>query len=252
MKTHDLARWHGLGSDLGRRYFLKVGSLGLLGINLPDFLRLQSRLAAAEVGRDQRKAKAEACILIWLEGGPSHTDTWDPKPESSFRPISTNVPGIQISELLPRVSKHMDKLSIIRSLHTEESDHTPAIHYAATAHRPNAAMRFPSLGSIISKEMGMRNHVPSHVFELELEREPQVLGQFNSAFIGAEYDPMVLRDLSDKPELSLPKSITADRVAERRALLKVVDETYREKVETAAHAKMDIFTEQAMKMVLTP
>ena len=190
MMTPNVSRRYGLGPDFGRRYVLKLGSLGLLGmINLPDFLRLQNTLAAAEAGPGRSAAKAQACILIWLEGGPSHTDTWDPKPESSFKPIPTNVSGIQISELLPRVSKQMDKLAIIRSLHTEEADHTPAIHYAATGHRPNAAMRFPSLGSIIAKEMGMRNNVPSHVFELELEREPQVIGQFNSAFIGAEYDP---------------------------------------------------------------
>src|ERR1043166_7872472 len=107
-----------LRSDAGRRYFLKVGSLGLLEmINLPDFLRLQSTLSAAEVSPGRTSPKAQACILIWLEGGPSHTDTWDPKPESSFKPIATNVPGIQISELLPRVSKHMDKLALIRSLH---------------------------------------------------------------------------------------------------------------------------------------
>src|SRR6266508_4179364 len=119
MTINDLTQRFGAASEGGRRYFLKVGSLGLLGIGLPDLLRLQSALAA-EASPGRKAAKAQACILIWLEGGPSHTDTWDPKPESSFKPIPTNVSGIQISELLPRVSKQMDKLAIIRSLHTEE------------------------------------------------------------------------------------------------------------------------------------
>src|SRR4029453_18234122 len=98
---------------LGRREFLRAGALGsLLGISLPRYLALKS------VGAQPRvpdAAKATACILLWLEGGPSHVDTWDPKPNSAFKPISTNVAGIQISELLPLVSRQMDKLSIIRS-----------------------------------------------------------------------------------------------------------------------------------------
>jgi hypothetical protein len=213
-------------------------------------------LATADIVAAQKKGKAQACILVWLEGGPSHVDTWDPKPESGFRPVSTNVAGIQVSELLPRVAKHMEKLAIIRSVRTEETNHPQAIHYAATGHRPSPAMRFPSLGSIIAKEMGMRNNVPPHVFEPELQREPQILGYFKSGFVGSEYDPMVLEDPSakdfDVPDLILPKSITAERISERRAFLHAVDEIYRQKVEIAEHASVDIFTEQALKMVLAP
>ena len=102
--------------------------------------------------------------------GPSHVDTWDPKPNSSFKPISTNVAGIQISSLLQRVSKHMDKLAIIRSMHTLEKDHDPATYYAMTGHRPSRAMQFPSLGSIVSKELGPRNGMPAYVLEPQWER----------------------------------------------------------------------------------
>jgi hypothetical protein len=245
-----------LRSDLDRRYFLKIGSLGLLGISVRQFLELQSIMAATEASGSQRKAKAQACILVWLEGGPSHVDTWDPKPESGFRAISTKANGIQVSELLPRVAKHMDKLAVIRSVHTEETNHPQAIHYAATGHRPSPAMRFPSLGSIISKEMGIRNNVPPHVFEPELQREPQILGYFKSGFVGSEYDPMVLGDPSESdfevPDLVLPKSITAERIAERRSFLRVVDQIYRRKVTSAEHVSSDAFTEQALKMVLAP
>ena len=81
-----------------RRDFLSVGSLGFLGLTLSEYLQ------AAE-SKSPSKAKATSVILFWLEGGPSHIDTWDPKPNSNFKPISTNVAGIQVSELLPKIAK---------------------------------------------------------------------------------------------------------------------------------------------------
>jgi Protein of unknown function (DUF1501) len=244
--------------DISRRNFLRVGALNLAGIGLSQFLQLQSRVLAAEGSQALKSAKAQSCILLWLEGGPSQVDTWDPKPgESTFKPISTNVPGIQISELLPRVAKNMDKLSVIRSMHTEETNHTQAIHYAITGHRPNPAMRFPSIGSIISKEMGSRNNIPSQITEPQFDGDdPFRFEVFKGAFLGAEYDSMILPDPSEKdfqvPDLSLPKTITAERIADRRAFLSVVDAAYRKKVEYAEHASLDKFTEQALKMVLSP
>src|SRR5438445_5648335 len=117
-----------------RRDYLRVGSLSFLGISLSQFLKAKSLLAATGA---QPKGKAQACILLWLEGGPSHVDTWDPKPNSSFKPISTNVAGVQISELLPRAAKQMDKLAMIRCMQTEENNHLQGLHYAMTGHRPN-------------------------------------------------------------------------------------------------------------------
>ena len=116
-----------------RRSILRWGSLGFFGLTLSRYLRLRQVMAAA--GRPE--AKAQGVILLWLNGGPSHVDTWDPKGNSSFKPISTNVPGIRISELLPRMARHMDKMAIIRTMHTEENNHGIAHHYAMTGHRPN-------------------------------------------------------------------------------------------------------------------
>ena len=242
--------------NLGRRHFIRVGGLNLLGIGLSQFLELQSRILAAEGTAAQKPAKAQACILLWLDGGISQMDSWDPKPESAFKPISTNVAGIQVSELLPRVSKHMDKLALIRSMSTEETNHPQATHYAYTGHKPNPAMRFPCFGSIISKEMGSRNNIPPHLFHPDLGRDPQFFENVKGAFIGAEYDAMVLPDPSEKnfqvPDLTLPQTISAERIADRRGFLSIVDAVYRRKVEYAEHASMDKFTEQALKMVLTP
>src|SRR5262245_36621639 len=135
---------YGLAS---RRKFLTVGSLGFLGLTLKDYL-------AAAATPSAGKAKAKAVILFWLEGGPSHVDTFDPKANSSFKPISTNVAGIQISELLPKLARRMDRLALVRSMHTRGNDHPQATHYVITGHEINPAMQFPSVGSIITRELG--------------------------------------------------------------------------------------------------
>lgn len=232
-----------------RRDFLRVGSLGLLGIGLPQYLR-------AADAQKPAKAKAQACILLWLEGGPSQMDTWDPKPSSAFKAISTNVPGIQISELLPKLSKRMDKLALIRSMHTKGNDHPQGTHYAITGHEPNPAMHFPSLGAIIAKEAGPRSAVPPHVLVPQWERSRQYEEYFRAGFLGPDYDPMAIPDPSHKDfqvaDLALPKGVSEKVVHSRQELLKIVDRRYRSLYEGAEHANMDGFTAQAMKMLLNP
>ena len=97
--------------SLGRRDFLRAGSLSLLGVGLPQLLNFQQQLSAA-----QANATAQSCILVWIEGGPGQMDTWDPKSNSAFQSISTKVPGIHISELFPRIANQMDRWAIIRSI----------------------------------------------------------------------------------------------------------------------------------------
>jgi hypothetical protein len=231
-----------------RRDFLKVGSLGFLGIHLEQYLR-----AAATQGTAGR---AQACILLWLEGGPSHVDTWDPKANSAFKAISTNVAGIRISELLPQVARRMDKLAIVRSMHTKGNDHPQGTHYAITGHEPNPAMHFPSLGSIIAKETGGRNGIPANVLTPQWERARQYEEYFRSGFLGPDYDPMCIPDPSKKDfrvaDLTLPKDVSEEAVHSRRAFLDLVDQRYRTLYAGAEHAKMDGFREQAWKMLLNP
>ncbi len=227
-----------------RRQFLSAGSLGFLGLNLADLLRAKPT------------GKAQSCILLWLEGGPSQIDTWDPKPNSAFQPISTNVPGIQISELLPQVSRRIDRLSLVRSMHTRGSDHPQGTHYAITGHEVNPAMQFPSIGAIIAKETGIRNAMPPHVLAPQWEKARQYEDYFRAGFLGPEYDPMCIPDPS-KPDfqiadLSLPKSVSAAAVANRQGFLQMVDRRYRKLVDGAEHAQMDGFSAQAWKMLLNP
>jgi uncharacterized protein (DUF1501 family) len=233
-----------------RRTFVSAGSLGFLGLSLRDVL------AAATESNSLANGKAKAVILFWLEGGPSHVDTWDPKPNSNFKPISTKVPGIQVSELLPEIAKRMDKFALVRSMHTRGTDHPQATHYAITGHEINPAMQFPSLGSIITKEMGPRNAVPAHVLVPKWDRTRQYEEYFRSAFLGGDYDPMCIPDPS-KPgfevtDLSLPKGVSQAAVESRSAFLQAVDRRYRTLNDTAEHTNMDAFTAQAWKMILTP
>ena len=171
-----------------RRSFLSAGSLGFLGLSLRE------ALSAAAAANSPANGKAKSVILFWLEGGPSHIDTWDPKTNSNFKPISTNVAGIQISELLPKMAKRMDKFALVRSMHTRGTDHPQATHYAITGHEINPAMQFPSLGSIITKEMGPRNAVPAHVLVPKWDRTRQYEEYFRAAFLGGDYDPMCIPD----------------------------------------------------------
>jgi len=232
-----------------RRDFISAGSLGFLGLTLGDYL-------AAAAAQPAVKARANAVILFWLEGGPSHIDTFDPKVNSNFKPISTNVAGIQVSELLPKIARKMDKIALVRSMHTRGNDHPQATHYVITGHEINPAMQFPSLGSIVTKELGPRNAVPPHVLVPKWDRGRQYEDYFRASFLGGDYDPMCIPDPS-KPdfqvtELSLPKTVSQASVESRSAFLQAVDRRYRALNDTAEHANLDAFTAQAWKMILSP
>jgi hypothetical protein len=224
-----------------------------MGMTVSQYLQLANAETASTGG-----GKAQACILLLLEGGASHMDTWDPKSNSSFKPISTNVPGIQISELLPRVARHMDKLSIIRSLSTDERNHPQGAVEFLTGHRPTPIMKFPSIGSIIAKEAGTRNDVPPFVavpqpWEFDFFSYQEA---FQASFIGSQYNALVIPDPSKPefqvPDLSLPKTLPMEAIEDRKTLLNVVDRHYREKENLAEFTKMDTYREQALRMILSP
>jgi hypothetical protein len=137
-----------------RRDFLRVGSLGFLGIHTNQYL------CAASAAKADGNAKAQACILLWLEGGPSHVDTWDPKSTSAFKAISSNVPGIQVSELLPQVARRMDKLAIVRSMHTRKGTTIRKVRITPSR-RTN---RIPRCTFRVSAPSSRRRHRPATVF----------------------------------------------------------------------------------------
>jgi hypothetical protein len=201
-------------------------------------------------------ATAKACIMVWLDGGPPQMDTFDPKPSSSFSAISTNVPGIQYCELLPKLAQRADKLSIIRSVRSLENNHGGASLYAATGHQPNPAMKFPGVGARVAKETGARGTIPPHIMVPGMPKGREYDEYFKAHFVGPQYDPLILPDPSkgdfQVPDLELPKAVSIDTVRRRQSFLDVVDRHYRDKVESAEFRSMDSFLEQAWNMILSP
>ena len=136
-----------------RRQVLRIGSLGFLGLGLDEWFRV--RATAGSKSGDATKVRN--CILIWLAGGPSHIDTFDPTPGAAvdvrgeFKPIATSVPGLQISEVFPNLAKVMDRVTLIRSMTSPEADHDRAAHHMLTGYRPTPALVYPGYGSVVSK-----------------------------------------------------------------------------------------------------
>jgi hypothetical protein len=146
-----------------RRDFVRVGSLAALGLTLPQLLR--GRLRAGEAGT----GRARNCILVWLDGGPSHLETFDLKPDAPvevrgpFAPISTSVPGIQICELLPRLAERMQKVALLRSITSPLGEHNFGTHYMLTGYKPTPVLEYPAIGSVVAHFRGSNNALPAHV-----------------------------------------------------------------------------------------
>ncbi len=163
LRTHamNLRSFLNRCDGVSRRDFLHLGVLTSFGISLPGLLRMQA--AAAEPGKGSPRAKS--CILIWLDGGPSHLDMFDLKPEapsevrSQFKAINTAVSGVQICEHLQRTAAVMKDVALIRSLTHELGNHDTGARFLLTGHRPTPALEYPSLGSLVSHAAGQeRNH----------------------------------------------------------------------------------------------
>ena len=139
---------------ISRRDFLRVGGLSALGLGLGDFFRLQRTFAVE--ARSPRPYAAKSCILIWLDGGPSHLETFDPKPDAPqevrgpLTTIDTNVTGIRISECLQQTAKIMDKFAIIRSMTSPLGEHSLGTQYLMTGYKPTPALEYPTFGSTVT------------------------------------------------------------------------------------------------------
>src|SRR5262245_29580501 len=150
---------------VSRREFLRVGGLSALGLSLSSFFRLQQASAAAAKGAPKRKAVN--CILLWMQGGPSHHDSFDPKPDApaevrgEFGTIPTTLPGVRVAEHLPLLARQTDRYSIIRGHDPKNGSHGVADHLMMTGHKFNPSLPFPCFGSVVAKERsgGRQNSV---------------------------------------------------------------------------------------------
>lgn len=247
-----------------RRSFLQLGVAGLAGVTLPQLL--QAKEATKALGKQQ---KDTAVILIWLDGGPSHMDLYDLKPEAPaeyrgiWRPIKTNVPGIEISELFPKQAKVADKFSIIRSLHVDSGDHFSGAHRMLTGKDlgvsgANTATKFPGIGSIASREIGPRKPgVPGYASVPHASSVGLVPGYFGATFLGAQYNPFQTHGDPNAPgfqvqNLNLASGLTTDRLEDRRGLVKHFDQAQRHFDELAEAQAMDRFAQKAYEFVVGP
>ncbi|MBT4692712.1 MAG: DUF1501 domain-containing protein [Planctomycetaceae bacterium] len=231
-----------------RRDFLTIGSLAMGGLALPDLLRAESQLGK---GRSHK-----AIINVFLPGGPPHQDMWDLKPDApaeirgEFKPIATNVPGIQIGELFPKIAAMMDKFTVVRSIVGANGGH--AAHQAVTGFGPNNAPAggWPSQGAWISKVQGPVNQsVPAHCSLFYKTGHGPWGDPGNGGFLGLAHAPFRLvggKGETNKTENMVLQGITLDRLQDRNALLNSIDGIKRTVDATGSMVGMDAFTDQAV------
>jgi hypothetical protein len=215
---------------LTRRDFLHAGSLTLLGLSMPDLAGLK---AYGAVSQD----KDINCIFLFLVGAPSQIDTWDMKPNAPaeirgpYKPIPTNADGIQISELFPRMARHADKFSLVRSVyHTAAAVHDTGHQMMQTGRLFQGGIEYPHIGCVLAKLKGSKGDVPPHVLM------PHPIGNTGgnmphgqtAGFLGKTFDPFVLNaDPSDPnfkvPDMLPPDYISAVRVDRRRSWRDAID-----------------------------
>ena len=239
---------------LSRRDFLRVGTFGLGGLTLADLLRLKARGAI----RPARLQKA--VIMVYLPGGPSHIDMYDMKPDApaeirgAFKPIRTNVPGLDICELMPLQAKIADKLAIVRGLKTQ-GNHDPTellTGIPAAGSGQIGPKRRPALGCVVSKLCGTAGPIPPYVSLSDHRLLPSYDDPEEPAYLGAAHRPFavkgqIMKDLTPLPEIS------SERLEDRKALLRSFDTLQRDiDMSEQRLAGMDTYQARALEMIVSP
>ncbi len=238
-------------APMGRREFLRAGSLGLFGLGLPQLL--EARAAAANGGWESYPAmghrpRAKACILLFMWGGPAHQDTWDMKPDApaeyrgDFRQISTNVPGVRICEHMPRIARMADRLAIIRSMTHGDVNHTTGTHWLLTGRESpklgtTLSEDWPSYGSVLARLGYGAGPLPPFVSMMPVvpDGAPRFVEQSHgqgAGWLGPQFDPMRIDADASKPDysvanFSLHADVPTERSSRRQALLGNLDEQRR-------------------------
>ncbi len=236
----------GYCDGVSRRNFLRIGALSLGGLALPQILQ-----AEAASGRRPSGQAHKAVIMIFLPGGPSHQDMFDLKTDApsevrgEFKPIGTNVPGIQICEHLPRLAKLADKYTIIRSMVGAFDDHDA---YQCLTGRPNRNLPpggWPSMGSVLSRLQGAVNQtMPPFVGLSPKMGEMRWARSGDPGFLGVGHAPFQPNKGGGKDDMTL-NGVTLDRLADRKALLSSFDQFRRDLDGSGMMQGLDSFNEQA-------
>ncbi len=241
-------------SGESRRTFLQIGGLAALGLTLPNFLRATENATKA--------AKAKRCILLWMQGGPSHIDSFDPKPDApaeirgEFGTVPTTLPGVRFADPLPMLAKQTDRLGIIRGHDPQNGSHGVADHIMMTGHKFNATLPFPCFGSVVAKERGYVDGMLPFV-----QLGSSIDARFNggiAGFLGDEFNPFVVREDPSAPrfavrDLSIAGDAARKRLDRRYDMLNDL-ETYQKGVENLAGVvkARDQFYEKAHGIITSP
>lgn len=257
-----LDRKRTLCDGVSRREFLRIGGLAPLGLSLPQLLASERKSTA----------RAKQCLLVYMEGGPSHIDLFDMKPNApveirgELKPVPTRVPGLQISELLPRLSQQMHHLSVVRSMTHKITDHNAGTYYSLTGQYPvqgtklikeDSPRNFPSIGGVVSKLRPTRSNLPDyvHVAEIMSNLGVDIAGQ-SGGFLGPAHDPFITGDPSLPnyriPGLAFTKDLTLSRLQTRGNLLRELDQSLGKLSEDPKLERADYFTKRAMALISSP
>jgi hypothetical protein len=239
-----------------RRDFLKVGALSGLGLSLPGLFAARKAQAASSRKRDVN------CILIWTQGGTSHHDTFDPKPEApvnvrgEFKVIDTAVPGIKFTEVMPRMARELKRFAVLRGWNPHNGSHGHADYYMLSGHRFNPAIVYPCYGSVLSQQKGFKTALPPHVqLGQSIDRR---FGGGTAGYLGLEHNPFEIHadpgaaDFTVR-DITPPQQVSSDRLTRRRGMLQTIDALQREAdVQPAAYAALDEHYKAALNLITAP
>ena len=242
-------------SVVSRRSFVKAGVLGAAGLSLAELLRHEAKA-------DAPPTRPTSVIILWMRGGPSHLDMWDPKPDApveyrgEFGILRSSVPGVLLSDMLPRTARIMHKWSILRSLHHHDAGHSSGDQICFTGYNsgPNPDENtHPSCGSIVSRQLGhLDPRLPSYVMI------PRMVPGAGPAYLGVAHKPFETGvDPANAgpfrmPNFSAPQGVTLEQIGDRRTLLRGFDTLRRDLDSTGQVAALDRFGQQAWDMLTSP
>ena len=252
-------------TSISRRNWLKVGGLGMLGLTSTNWLQ------AISENPKSIAPKAKSVVFLFQWGGPSQIDMFDMKPDapsgirSPLKMISSNVPGMPICEELPRLARHMDKVTLIKSVHHDMKNHNSAGYYALTGHRPpsddqrlrDSPELYPAFGSVVDALAPNSHAMPTSVSYPYIIRDGSKTPGQHASFLGKKHDPFLITENPASPqfklpELSLPKSLGFDRLVSRRELQKYID-SQAKALDISSQAKgMDAYYDKALTMLHSP
>ena len=270
---HAFDNFHPLTTEglvvANRRNMLKASLAGIGGLNLPNLLRLRGQAAPS----GDRAPSGKSVILLWMTGGPSHIDTWDPKPDrpsqnrGPFSVIPTALPGTFICEHLPKQAAMLDKFTIIRSVDPRNSSHEPNQVFQtgnreASPRTNRKGHLYPAIGSVVSKMHGANDPtMPPYVTFMRSRSHVAFAG-----YLGKQYDPFQGNEAAILPRydyvgkdsgqttggaiFNMPGGLTQDRIRRRQSLMQDFDQLHRDIDQSGSMEALDTYSQQAVEMVI--